>query len=193
MAAVVAAAVVIDLPSPASSTYRRSQLTSYLSTVHGDVAQCNDGLRDAVRVYVGWARGDKGRTRSLAATFVRQAIAVCSFANAGVVNLGTTQPPRAASSPTVVAIAHQVDAWAYLDAFDTLQDLRATVADPAALAPFRAAQQDLTRLHARRRHIENLVTTAERAAGMHPAAFALIDVATLLPTGTLPPPPGAPS
>lgn len=190
---VVAVAVAVDLPSPASSAYRRSQLTSYLSTVHGDVAQCNDGFRDALRAYIGWAAGTPGRTRAVTAIFVRQAIAVCSFTNAGVVNLGTTQPPRAAASSTVDEIARQVDAWAYLDAFDTLQDLKALVANPVSRAPRLAAQRGVTKLAARRGRIDRLVATAEREAGMSPRPFGLIAVADLLPDGRLPRPPGSSS
>lgn len=190
VAVVAAIAVLVDLPSHGGPAYRRAQLTSYLSTVHSDIGQCNVSLRNAVDAYVGWAEGTAGRTRGLVTAIAHRAIEGCGFDDAGVVNLGTSQPPRAADSPTVERIVHQADAWAYLDGFDTAQDLRAVAAHPADRASLRAAKRDLAKLASRRARLERLVATAERAVGMRPRPFPLVAMGTRLPAGGLPAPPG---
>lgn len=191
VAVVAVAAVLLDLPAHAGSGYHRSQLHAYLATVQRDVAPCSDGTRDAVRAYVRWSERIPGATRSVTSIFIRQAIAVCGFADAGVVNLGSTAPPRSVASPTVDRVGPQVDAWAYLDAFTTLQDLRDVVRSPASSPARSAFQAELVALGSRRARVERLVETAERAEGMRPTPMTLIAVRRELPHGALPAPPGA--
>lgn len=184
--AIAAVVVVLDLPTHANSSYRKSALHTYLSGVAHDVAQCRVGLHDAVVAYVGSVTGSPSVAGGVPATFTRQAIAVCGFADAGVVDLGTTEPPQPVASRVVDRIAHQVDAWAYLDAFNLLQDLRRVIAAPAQRAPREAFAHELALLHRRRARIESLVTSAEHAVGARPRAMSLTSVTALLPHGTLP-------
>lgn len=186
VAATLGAMVVTDLPVHASAGYRRQALRGYLATVAGDVAQCRAGLHDAVVAYVGATTGTPHVARGVPATFAAQAVAVCGFDNSGVVDLGTTEPLRTIAGPVVDRIGPQVDAWAYLDAFTLLQDLRAVMAQPSAAGPRAAFSQELAALTARRHTIEQLVATAQRSLGAPPRPLPLTDVGALLPGGRLP-------
>lgn len=183
---VAAVAVFTDLPTGATAHYRQQQVTGFLATVHRDVAQCNAGLHDAVAAYAAWQAGDGVASQSTAATFTRQAIAVCSFTNSGVVNLGNYQPPQAVASPTVDQIAPQVDAWAYLDAFTFLHDLQTLISQPSSAKDRRVASSELAALHARRTRIESLVLEAQRSHHMAARPMDLVQPASLLPGGRFP-------
>lgn len=189
-AALVIAIVVVDMPVHASAAYRRSTLQSYLRSVDSDVARCRAGLHDAVEAYVGSVLGTPKVPAGVPDEFARQGIAVCGFTDSGVVNLGTTQPPRSITSPAVQAIAHQVDAWAYLDAFTVLQDLRHVIARPGSAAARQALSTEVAALHRRRQQIEQLVARADHAVGAPVASLPLTPVVSLLPGGRLPNPGG---
>lgn len=186
VAAVALGVVVVDLTTRATNDYRRSTLQSYFHTVDHDVAQCRTGLHDAVVAYVGAVTGTPPVAAGIDSLFTKQAIATCSFTNAGVVSLGSTQPPQAIGSPAVDHLAHQVDAWAYLDAFTLLQDLRVVIAHPGDTTARAAFAHEVAALHRRRARIEQLVASAERAVGAPVRPMHLTDVTGLLPGGRLP-------
>ncbi len=125
--AALGALVIVDFPVHASVAYRRSALAGFLATVHQDLASCSAGLHDAVLAYAKAAQGSPAVSAGVPSLFASQAIAVCGFADSGVVNLGEAAPPASVASPIVDRIAPQADAWAYLDAFTLLQDLRRTL------------------------------------------------------------------
>lgn len=188
-AAVIAAvAVLMDLPVHGGAGYRRTQLRSFLAAAHSDVAACSAGLRDALDAYTGWVAGTPNHSRGTAGDFSRQAIAVCGFADSGVVDLGSKAPPRSVASPTVDRIGPQLDAWAYLDAFTLLQDLRTLIARPSSAADRHAVDADLAQLRRRRATVERLVEAAERSRGLPPRPLPLVDATSRLhgdavPTG----------
>jgi hypothetical protein len=171
IAACAAVAVVTDLPTRASSSYRRSDLTSFLGTISGDVGPCNGGLHDAVAAYHDHVAGRL--PDSTVRTFVSQGIASCSFANSGVVDLGGVQPPRSLASLHLDGLAPSVDAWAYLDAFSALQDLRDVQRRPTANA-VAAYDREIRLMDRRQRSINRSVEAAEHRLGMRSAPFGLV-------------------
>lgn len=189
LAVAIAAAVITDLTGHSTSGYRQQQLRSYLASTEADVAQCQDGLRDAVKAFTSWQSG--AGSRATARTFTGQAIAVCGFADADVVALTSTQPPRAVASPVVNRLAPQLGTWAYLDAFNFLQDLRVVIAHPASAAARQHANADLAALAAQRGVVDGLVGRAERAGHLRAGPAVLLQVGKLLQGGRLSAAPGA--
>lgn len=185
----VALAVVTDLSVHAGGGYHQAQVRHYLSSAAGDTSACQAGLKDAVMAYDGWTRGVAGATRSVSATFTRQAIAACGFADASIVALGGDFPPRSIASPAMNRVAPQLAAWAYLDAFNFLQDLRVLITHPASNSALAHARAALRELSVRRARVEALTKKAERANGLPARPLRLLRVASLLPGG-LPPGPG---
>lgn len=183
--AVAAVTVLVDLPTHSGSSYQRKTLQGYLSRVEHDVAQCRVGLHDAVVAYVGSITGTPVVATGVPATFAKQAIAVCGFADSGVVDLGTTEPPQQVQSKAVDQIAHQVDAWAYRDSFTLLQDLLRVIAGDGGSSRHELAREVLA-LHDRRARIERLVTSAEETDGAPRRPMRLTRVTSLLPHGVLP-------
>lgn len=187
----IAAAVavgVVDFPVHATNSYRRATLAGYLKHVASDVAQCRVGLHDAVVAYVGSIVGKPAVGPGIPALFASQGIAVCGFDNAGVVDLGQTQPPRSISTQSIDHIAPQVDAWAYLDAFTLLQDLRQVIAHPHSRSARAAFASELHALSERRQRVRALVSAAEHDTGVRGNPVALTSVVSLLPGGRLPTP-----
>jgi hypothetical protein len=163
VAVLVAAAVVSDLPVSATAAARQADLRTFVGTIEGDIGQCSGGLGDAVT-----ARQEElvGKVaHSTVTTFITQAIAVCSFTDAGVVDLGGLQPPRSLVSLHLDALAPDADAWAYLYAFTTLQDLKVveTHPGPAATASYR---HEVAGLDRQRAAIDALVARADRRLGV---------------------------
>lgn len=187
---VAVVAVVLDVTTHTTPDYRRSTLQHYLHTVDHDVAQCRTGLHDAVVAYVGTVTGTPTVASGIDGLFTKQGIATCSFTNAGVVSLGSTQPPQVIATPTVDRIAHQVDVWAAYDAFTLLQDLRVVIDHPGRQSARQAFAHELATIQRRRSRVERLVASAERAVGAPARPLALTAVTGLLPGGKLPTPGG---
>lgn len=177
---VVGVFVAADVTTPSSAADRRASLSSYLSIVAGDVAQCSAGTHDAV---IAWTRSlASGVGLGTAKTFTTQAIAVCSFENSGVVALGTTIPAR--NLPPVAArIGSGADAWAYLGAFDLLQAMRVAEGAPGVRGDRLAVVRAAAAADSRRRGVEALVVEAERADGSPHRSLPLVQVTPLLPNG----------
>jgi hypothetical protein len=169
--ALVAIAVVLDLPTHASQADRQAAFTSWTTTLAQDVAQCSDGVRDAITAHL-------SSTEKMAATFTQQARSVCSFANSGVVDLASTQPPRDVSSPTAARIAPAVARWAGLDALEFLQDLAA--ASPARASARHALLAGAAALDRQRGVIEGLVRSAERELGLPAKPLPLVQAVPML-------------
>lgn len=203
--AVLAVAVLTDLPTHASVSYRQGTLRGYLAAVGRDVAPCRVALHDALAAYAGSsaasaasaASGPSGPSAeprvplSTAAQFTQQGIEACGFSNTGVVALGTTSPPRQVATPAVARIAHQVDAWAYLDAFTLLQDLKSVISHPGSRGGVAAFDRVLGATEARASLVERLVAAADREAGLPVDPIRLTAVGSLLPRGRLRLPGGA--
>lgn len=186
----VAIAVATDLTAHASPAYHRARLSGYLSAALGDTIQCQDGVRDAVNAFTGWTAGAAGATRGTAATFTRQAIGVCGFADANIIALGNDEPPPSIASTTVDHFAPALGTWAYLDAFDFLQALLTLTAHPASPADRGRASAALAALTAQRASVEALAERAERSRHLPARPLPIIKVNSLLPGGSLPSPHG---
>jgi hypothetical protein len=171
--ALVATAVVLDLPTRASQGDRQAAFTSWVTTVAQDVAQCSDGVRDAITAHL-------SSTEKIAATFTQQATSACTFANSGVVDLASTQPPRDVSLPTAARIAPAVARWAGLDALEFLQDLAAAVASPARASARRALLGGAAALDRQRGVVEGLVRSAERELGLPAKPLPLVQAVPML-------------
>lgn len=180
--AVLGGVVVVDLPTHATPAYRQATLRSYLEGVARDVAPCRAGLHDALEAFVGTKTGRPRVTTATARTFTEQAITACGFTNAGVVALGSTVPPATVSSPTVVRITRQVDAWAYLDAFNLLQDVKVLLTRPASVSAHGALVRDTRRIESRASRIAQLVRTA---LGSSRAPLHLTPVGPILDRATI--------
>ncbi|HLI24482.1 MAG TPA: hypothetical protein VKU91_05975, partial [Acidimicrobiales bacterium] len=115
--------------------------------------------------------------------FVNQAISVCSFADSGVVDLGNAFPDRVIASPVVDGIAPALDAWAYLDAFDLLQDLKVAVAAPGNAAVRAKVTADVAAADRQRQHVEALVESAERQMGAPARPLPLVALSPLMVGG----------
>jgi hypothetical protein len=180
---VVAVAIVSDLPTHTTGTYRQKDLASYVAADNAQIAQCGAGTHDALLGYLRSTAPRPTVSRSLVTTFVNQAISVCSFADAGVVDLGSAFPDRVIASPVVDGIAPALDAWAYLDAFDLLQDLKVAVADPGDAAVRAKVVGDVAAADRQRRRVEALVEAAERQVGAPARPLPLVALAPLMPGG----------
>jgi hypothetical protein len=183
VAAVLAVAVIIDLPTGASASYRRQALSAYVAADDAYIAQCRAGTHDALVAYVRSTATVPTVSRSLAETFVIQGISVCSFADSGVVNLGSAFPDRVIASPVVDQIAPALDTWAYLDAFDLLQELKVALAHPADVAVRVEVARDVAAADVQRQRIESLVESAERQMGATAAPLPLVALSPLMGSG----------
>lgn len=172
-------AVVSDFPLRASAGDKRADLKSYLSTVKGDVGQCNAGLHDAVTAYHDQLVGKL--SHAIATTYTEQAIAACSFTNSGVVDLGGVEPPRSLTSLHLDSFAPSVDAWAYLDAFTVLQDLKDVERAPGSAAAVAAYDHEVRLLDRRRKAITGLADRAEGEVGLTGSPFGLVQAPILRP------------
>lgn len=179
-------AVVSDLSVRSAPSYRDSQLRGFLATASGDVSSCGASLQGALAEYVSWVRDSSLAARSHATSLTNQGIADCGFADASVVALASAQPPRAIDSGGVAKIAPAVDAWAYLDGFTFLQDLKVLLAHPQSASAAREADQELKALNAQRDRIERLVVAAEKAHGVPPRPLQLFNARSILPSLSLP-------
>jgi hypothetical protein len=185
---VAAAAVISDLPTKSTGAYKRQHLASFLAGADSQIAQCRAGAHDALEAYTRSTATPPTASHALATTFVQQAIPMCSFADAGVVDLGTLLPDRSISSPAVDRIAPALDAWAYLGAFDLLQDLKSALADPGDPARVARIPVAVAAADSQRSRVEALVESAERAAGAAPVPLPLVRLAPLLPAQAHPDP-----
>lgn len=184
--ALVAALVVVDLPTRTTASYRQASLRGYLSTLQGDVAPCGAGMRDAIQAAVARLDHQPDIEPGVAATFTRQGVAACSFTNNSTVNLASTEPPHGLTAKPVTEIAPQLGNYVYVDAFRLLQNLASVLQHPGARQPRIAFSASLGALEAQRARIERLAATAGRAEGLRHASLPLLSLGRLLPAGGLP-------
>ena len=169
-------AVLLDLPTGASRGDRQAAFTSWMATLEQDVAQCSDGVHDALLVHF-------SAHVSLARTYTDQAINDCAFTNSGILDLGGQQPPADASSPAAGRIAPAATTWADADAVGFLHDLLVVISSPGNSLAEQALLADGARLDRERSQVESLVASAERGLGLTGRVLGLTKVAPLLEGG----------
>ena len=172
-ASVAVIAVLLDLPTGASRSDRQAAFTSWMATVEQDVAQCSDGVHDALLVHF------SAHVR-LARTYTDQAINDCAFTNSGILDLGGEQPPADASSPAAGRIAPAATTWADADAVIFLHDLLAVISSPGDSLAERALLTDGARLDRERSAVESLVASVEHRLDLSTKALGLTKVTPLL-------------
>lgn len=175
--AIVAIAVVLDLPTPVSASGRRADLTAYMRTLRQDIGQCSGGVQDAVTAY---RDAQAGRLpASTARTFVSQGIDACSFTNGGMVDLGQIQPPRSLARLHLDSLAGQVDAWGYRDGYAALKALERLLAVPPAPGALAAFNQRVVLLNRTRSSIDATIAGAQRSVGLPARPLGLASISPL--------------
>lgn len=153
--AVVAVAVVLDVPTGASRSERQSAFSSWMATLDQDVVQCNAAMHDAIAIRF-------SANTSLAKTYTDTAINDCAFTDSGIVDLGGEQPPVDASSEAADQIAPAATKWADAYAVILMQELLVTISAPSDASAQRVLVADAVRLDRERAVVEGFVARAER-------------------------------
>ncbi|MGH9103916.1 MAG: hypothetical protein ACRDYD_13190 [Acidimicrobiales bacterium] len=175
----LAAAVIVDIPRPATHAQRASDLQSFLAEAEGDVASCNAGLHDALVGYrTAVPATATARQRSIAVGLIQDGLSACSFTNQSIDDLAGMQAPRSLASLHLRPLSSALLSWAdpsagaaCTDMLDVLQH-RGTTAAAADLSR-RAAELNQTRARS-----EKLLASVQHAIGSHlaPLPMAIVSI-----------------
>lgn len=132
VAAVVAVAVVTDLPQHTSRANQISDARSVLHQVDTDIAPCGYALKETLTIY----RDETGHSlstadRASAPGLLSQDQTACSFTNESIFDLSDIEVPGTASGHQLGAIIDIVTLWTTSDALGAIEAVQTLGASPS--------------------------------------------------------------
>jgi hypothetical protein len=146
--AVVAIAVLTDLPQPASRGVQISGDASIVRQMNADVRGCSYGLsREVFPIYEDELRHDLAPgQRALVPGLLHDDQAACSFTNQDIYDLSSIEVPSTPSGRYLQHLVGTVTTWVTSDALsaiEAIQKLWVSPHDPAALRELATAVREL--------------------------------------------------
>jgi hypothetical protein len=174
VAVAVAAAVVLDLPHPASTSERTTDLESVLAEMRTDIGSCNVNVQEVLRAYAAVVAGDH-RDRGEAERIAQQNEPLCTPAgNGDLYDLGTLDIPSDVVPLGVQRMATDLDRWAFPEAAQAILDVEALLHGRGGLADLRSRCAAMHRYAA---EATSALAADDRRLRTRVAGFGLVDCA----------------
>jgi hypothetical protein len=180
--AVVAAAVIVDLPHQASHSTQVAGNASVISQLNADVQPCVYGVDQTFAIYRAQAHhsvpaSDRGKLPDL----LRDDQNACAFTNSSIYDLANMEVAGSTAGKHLNNIVSTVTLWASSDALGAIEAIQTLMSKPADRSALAALGRDEKLLASDRAEAEAQLKAAD-------AALAATLPALVLPT--LPRPPG---
>jgi len=132
VAAIIAVAVITDLPGNTTNSSNISEARSTIAEISTDVAPCNLGLTEAIGFYRDVRSGHiTAGHRAQIPALIRDDYQACSYTNAQIVDLAGIDMPTSATGKSLNAIATSVLVWCDPDALAAIGAITTLIASPS--------------------------------------------------------------
>lgn len=167
IAAVLAVAVITDIPAPTSRSSNIAAAKAVIDEVNTDLAPCANATGEAYQLYsfkvAGTITPDE---QSGSSRWLSDDLVACSFANAQVFDLSDVEVPGTASGKQLAQMVGWVTQWATSDALNSMNAISILMTHPAnaqALASlstqWRAMEKDRASATGAVRTVEGMLDT----------------------------------
>jgi hypothetical protein len=131
VAIIVACAVIVDLPSPATLANDRAAATSLVTEVNNDITPCAFAINETARLY-----HDEGQhslstaERSKVPTLLDDDASACSFTSGSINDLTDIEEPGTGTGRFLAQVISLSVTWTTSDALGAIDDIDALATDP---------------------------------------------------------------
>jgi hypothetical protein len=129
--AVVAVAVVTDLPHSTSRAQQAADESTVIGEIDTDVSPCTYAARESFAVYGDLTHGTlTASQRSTVPGLLRDDVAACSFTDNSIFDLSNIEVPGSAAGRQIGQLVETVTVWATSDALSAIEQIEALFGDP---------------------------------------------------------------
>jgi hypothetical protein len=166
VAIVVAASVIVDLPSHTTISSDIADQTSIMHTINTDVGGCAFAVQETFTIYQDMKTGQLSTSeRSQAPTMLRDDQSACSFTNSDIFDLSNVETTGSPAGRNIGQVVSVSTLWVTSDALAAIEDVQNLFSNPGSASSLADLTKQEVQLAKDRAHADGFVQNADKILG----------------------------